>query len=68
LIARAEGRILGGGIPTGTVLHPGYSAPDMFARGYSCVNAGSDVNRLRDSSLADVRAFRQIHRAQESVA
>ena len=68
LIARAEDRILRSGIPMGTVPHPGSSALDMFARGYSFVNAGSDVSRLRDSSLADVRAFRQIHRAQETVA
>jgi 4-hydroxy-2-oxoheptanedioate aldolase len=68
LIARAEERILASGVPMGTVPHPGCSALDMFARGYSFVNAGSDVSRLRDSSLADVRAFRQVHRAHEPAA
>ena len=68
MIARAEDRILGSGIPIGTVPHSGSSALDMLARGYSFVNAGSNVSRLRDSSLADVPAFRQIHRVQEPVA
>jgi hypothetical protein len=52
----------------GTVPHPASSALDMFDRGYSFVNAGSDVSRPRDSSLADVRAFRPVHRVQASVA
>ena len=42
----------------GTVPHPGCTWKDMFARGYQFVNAGSDVARLRDGSLADVKAFR----------
>ncbi|MCW3477300.1 HpcH/HpaI aldolase family protein [Limobrevibacterium gyesilva] len=68
LIARAEERILARGLPMGTVPHPGCSALDMFARGYSFVNAGSDVSRLRDSSLSDVRAFRQSFRAKDVAA
>lgn len=67
LIARAEERILASDIPMGTVPHPGCSALDMFARGYSFVNAGSDVSRLRDSALADVRAFRQLYGAPQPV-
>lgn len=51
------------GIPMGTVPHPGSTALQMFERGYSFVNAGSDVSRLRDSSLADVRAFRAAYAA-----
>lgn len=63
LIARAEQAIVASGIPMGTVPHPGSSALQMFERGYSFVNAGSDVSRLRDSSLADVRAFREAYGA-----
>jgi 4-hydroxy-2-oxoheptanedioate aldolase len=59
LIDRAERAILASGIPMGTVPHPGCTALQMFERGYSFVNAGSDVSRLRDASLADVRAFRE---------
>ncbi len=63
LIAQAEQRIRAAGIPMGTVPHPGATWRDMFERGYQFVNAGSDVGRLRDSSLADVRAFRDAYRA-----
>jgi hypothetical protein len=31
-------------------------------RGYQFVNAGSDIARLRDGALADVKAFRALHR------
>jgi len=44
------------------VPHPGCTALDMFARGYQFVNAGSDIARLRDGSLADVKAFRERYR------
>ena len=37
-------------------------ALDMFERGYQFVNAGSDIARLRDGSLADVKAFRARYR------
>lgn len=60
LIAHAETRIKAAGRPMGTVPHPGCTWKDMFARGYQFVNAGSDIARLRDSSLADVREFRSI--------
>ena len=63
LIERAERAILASAIPMGTVPHPGSTALQMFERGYSFVNAGSDVSRLRDSSLADVRAFRAAYGA-----
>lgn len=63
LIERAERAIVASGIPMGTVPHPGSTALQMFERGYSFVNAGSDVSRLRDSSLADVRAFRAAYGA-----
>jgi hypothetical protein len=46
----------------GTVPHPGCTWKDMFARGYQFVNAGSDVARLRDGSLADVKEFRALYR------
>jgi 4-hydroxy-2-oxoheptanedioate aldolase len=58
LIARAEERIQARGKPMGTVPHPGCTAMDMFQRGYGFVNAGSDIGRLRDGAIADVRAFR----------
>jgi len=57
-IARAEQAILRSGKPMGTVPHPGVPWRDMFKRGYRMINAGSDVSRLRDSALADVKAFR----------
>lgn len=57
-IARAEAGIKRAGKPMGTVPHPGATWADMFKRGYHFVNAGSDVSRLRDGALADVKAFR----------
>jgi hypothetical protein len=42
----------------GTVPHSDWTAMDMFQRGYAFVNAGSSIGRLRDDSIADVRAFR----------
>ncbi len=62
LIGRAEERIKAAGRPMGTVPHPGCTWKDMFARGYQFVNAGSDVARLRDGSLADVKEFRALYR------
>lgn len=62
LIATAEQRIRAAEIPMGTVPHPDATWRDMFERGYQFVNAGSDVSRLRDGSLADVRAFREAYR------
>ena len=61
-IEHAESRIKAKGLPMGTVPHPGCTWKDMFARGYQFVNAGSDVARLRDGSLVDVKAFREIYR------
>ena len=58
LLQRAEKAIRAAGRPMGTVPHPGCTALDMFERGYQFVNAGSDVARLRDGSLGDVKAFR----------
>jgi 4-hydroxy-2-oxoheptanedioate aldolase len=57
LIERAESRIRAAGKPMGTVPHPGCTWKDMFARGYQFVNAGSDVSRLRDGALTDVREY-----------
>jgi len=57
-IARAEAGIRKAGKPMGTVPHPGVSWADMFKRGYHMINAGSDVSRLRDQALVDVKAFR----------
>jgi 4-hydroxy-2-oxoheptanedioate aldolase len=62
LIGHAEARIKAAGRPMGTVPHPGCTAMDMFARGYQFVNAGSDIARLRDGSLADVKQFRSVYR------
>jgi 4-hydroxy-2-oxoheptanedioate aldolase len=62
LIGRAEERIKRAGMPMGTVPHPGLTWKDMFARGYQFVNAGSDISRLRDGSLADVKEFRALYR------
>jgi 4-hydroxy-2-oxoheptanedioate aldolase len=62
LIAHAEARIRHAGLPMGTVPHPGCTWKDMFERGYQFVNAGSDIARLRDGSLADVKEFRALYR------
>jgi len=62
LIERAEAAILAAGRPMDTVPHPGLTWQDMFDRGYQFVNAGSDVSRLRDGALADVKAFRARYR------
>jgi 4-hydroxy-2-oxoheptanedioate aldolase len=63
LIERAEKAILASGKPMGTVPHPGATWQDMFERGYRFVNAGSDIARLRDGAVADVRAFRARYRS-----
>jgi 4-hydroxy-2-oxoheptanedioate aldolase len=62
MIKHAETRIKAARRPMGTVPHPGCTWKDMFARGYQFVNAGSDISRLRDGSLADVREFRALYR------
>jgi len=62
LIERAETAIRAAGRPMGTVPHPGCTALDMFERGYQFVNAGSDIARLRDGSLGDLKAFRARYR------
>jgi 4-hydroxy-2-oxoheptanedioate aldolase len=61
LIARAEQGIRASGKPMGTVPHPGTTWREMFQRGYQMINAGSDVGRLRDAALADVKEFRSVH-------
>lgn len=62
LIERAETAIRAAGRPMGTVPHPGCTPLDMFERGYQFVNAGSDIARLRDGALADVKVFRARYR------
>jgi 4-hydroxy-2-oxoheptanedioate aldolase len=61
LIARAEEGIKRSGKPMGTVPHPGTTWREMFPRGYQMINAGSDVGRLRDGALADVKEFRNVY-------
>jgi 4-hydroxy-2-oxoheptanedioate aldolase len=61
LIARAEAGIRRSGKPMGTIPHPGATWRDMFERGYQMINAGSDVARLRDAALADVKEFRRVY-------
>jgi 4-hydroxy-2-oxoheptanedioate aldolase len=61
LIARAEEGIRASGKPMGTVPHPGTTWREMFQRGYHMINAGSDVGRLRDAALADVKEFRGVY-------
>jgi 4-hydroxy-2-oxoheptanedioate aldolase len=68
LIEHAESRIKAAGRPMGTVPHPGCTWKDMFARGYQFVNAGSDIAKLRDGSLADVKEFRSLRAATQPVA
>ena len=61
LIARAEEAIRKSGKPMGTVPHPGTTWREMFQRGYQMINAGSDVGRLRDAALADIKEFRSVY-------
>jgi 4-hydroxy-2-oxoheptanedioate aldolase len=61
LIARAEEAIRQSGKPMGTVPHPGATWREMFQRGYHMINAGSDVGRLRDAALADIKEFRSVY-------
>ena len=61
LIARAEEAIGKSGKPMGTVPHPGTTWREMFQRGYQMINAGSDVGRLRDAALADIKEFRSVY-------
>jgi 4-hydroxy-2-oxoheptanedioate aldolase len=61
LIGRAEEGIKRSGKPMGTVPHPGTTWREMFQRGYHMINAGSDVGRLRDAALADVKEFRGVY-------
>jgi 4-hydroxy-2-oxoheptanedioate aldolase len=68
LIQHAENRIKVAARPMGTVPHPGSTWKDMFARGYQFVNAGSDVAKLRDGSLTDVKAFREAFRTEKREA
>jgi 4-hydroxy-2-oxoheptanedioate aldolase len=68
LIEHAEKRIRAAGKPMGTVPHPGCTWKDMFARGYQFVNAGSDISRLRDGALADVKEFRGLYRSPDDRA
>ena len=58
LIETAEKKIKAAKIPMGTVPHAGVPWMEMFKRGYQFVNSGSDVGKLRDTSLADVKTFR----------
>jgi 4-hydroxy-2-oxoheptanedioate aldolase len=62
LIGTAEKKIKATGVPMGTVPHAGVPWMDMFKRGYQFVNAGSDVARLRDGALVDVKTFRDTYR------
>lgn len=68
LLAHAESRIKAAGRPMGTVPHPGCTWKDMFARGYQFVNSGSDVARVRDSSIADIKEYRQLKAAAPKAA
>lgn len=68
LISTAEKKIRAAGKPMGTVPHPGCTWKDMMDRGYQFVNAGSDIARLRDGSLGDVKEFRSLHRKDAKAA
>jgi len=61
LIGRAEEGIKRSGKPMGTVPHPGTTWREMLERGYQMINAGSDVSRLREGALADVKEFRSVY-------
>jgi 4-hydroxy-2-oxoheptanedioate aldolase len=68
LIEHVEKRTRAKGIPLGTVPHQGCTWADMFDRGYQFVNAGSDIARLRDGALADIKRFREGYRTARPAA
>lgn len=45
--------------PLGSILWPGMSLKDMYARGFSLIASGSDASRLHDACVADIRRFRE---------
>ena len=68
LIEHAERQIKASGIAMGTVPHTGCTWKDMFERGYQLCNSGSDIGRIRDGALADMKSFRELYRQQTQAA
>jgi len=60
LIARAEQAARRAGKPLGTILKPGVTLQQTYAAGYAFVAAGSDLSRLREGSVRDVKQFRAL--------
>lgn len=63
LIRRAEQATTAAGKPLGTILCPGVTLQQTYAAGYQLVAAGSDLSRLREGCLRDVKHFREIKAA-----
>ena len=60
LIARAEQAAKRAGKPLGTILKPGVTLQQTYAAGYSFVAAGSDLSRLREGCVRDVKQFQAL--------
>lgn len=61
MIETVEKKAKAAKIPLGTVPHTGVPWMEMFKRGYQFVNSSSDVAKLRESSLAEVKTFREAY-------
>jgi 2-keto-3-deoxy-L-rhamnonate aldolase RhmA len=58
VIERAETAVKAAGKKLGGIPFGGFSAQDLYNRGYDMVLAATDVGLLRDAALADVAAHR----------
>jgi 4-hydroxy-2-oxoheptanedioate aldolase len=60
LIGRAEQAANKAGKPLGTILKPGVTLQQTYEVGYHFVAAGSDLSRLREGCVRDVKQFRDL--------
>lgn len=58
LVERAERGIKAAGKRLGGIAYAGWSAADMFERGYDMVLANTDMTLMREAALAEIRAHR----------
>lgn len=60
LIEKAERGVRAAAKPLGTILRPGLRHKELYELGYHLIAAGSDLSRLREACLADVKAVRAL--------
>lgn len=60
LIAGVEKAAKAAGKPLGTIQRPGMTLKDLFDAGYQFVGAGSDLSRLREACIVDIKAYREL--------